>query len=139
MIQLVDDQILGSVLRGDGPPLPEAETYTTGYWYFRLCRAVVAASGRSGALSRSFDILPLRLRHATIRRVLELPEEMGMESLRTLAPLMAGLSRRHALNVLGTEVLAAAVYLDAAVFLSASSPRLERALRTEGVRVQVVG
>ena len=68
-----------------------------------------------------------------------LPEWVGMESLRTLAPLMGDLRRRHALNVLGTEALAAAVYLNAAVFLAAPSPRLEQALRAEGIDVDVVG
>ena len=61
-----------------------------------------------------------------------------MESLRTLAPLMGGLRRRHALNVLGTEALAAALHLDAGVFLSAPSPRLEQALRVEGIYVDVI-
>ena len=138
MIQLIDDQMLGSLLRGGDPPRPAAAVYTTGYWYVRLCQAVLGASGRDGALSRSFDVFPPEFRDLAIQRLLELPEEIGMESLRTLAPLMGELRRRHALNVLGTEALAAALHLDAGVFLSAPSPRLEQALRVEGIYVEVI-
>ena len=138
MIQLIDDQMLGSFLRGGDPPRPAEAVYTTGYWYVRLCQAVLGASGRDGALSRSFAVYPPEFRDLAIRRLLELPEEIGMESFRTLAPLMGELRRRHALNVLGTEALAAAVCLDADVFLSAPSPRLEQALRVEGLCVEVI-
>ena len=138
MIQLIDDQMLGSLLRGGDPPRPATAVYTTGYWYVRLCQAVLGASGRDGALSRSFDLFPPEFRDLAIQRLLELPEEIGMESLRTLAPLMGELRRRHALNVLGTEALAAALHLDAGVFLSAPSPRLEQALRVEGIYVEVI-
>ena len=58
---------------------------------------------------------------------------------RTLAPLMAHLRLRHRLNTLGIEALAAAVHLEATVFLSAPSPRLEQALRAEGLHVEVTG
>ena len=100
---------------------------------------MLGASGRDGALSRSFDVYPMEFRDLAIRRLLELPEWIGMESLRTLASLMGDLRRRHALNVLGTEALAAAVYLKAAVFLAVPSPRLEQALRAEGIDVDVIG
>ena len=138
MIQLIDDQILGSLLRGGDPPRPAEAVYTTGYWYVRLCQAVLSASGRDGALSRSFGGYPRDFRDLAIQRLLELPDEIGMESLRTLAPLMGDLRRRHSLNVLGTEALAAAVHLNADVFLSAPSPRLEQALRVEGMYVEVI-
>ena len=130
---------MGSLLRSGHPPRPAEAVYTTGYWYVRLCRAVLGASGRDGALSRSFDVYPLEFRYLAIQRLLELPDWIGMESLRTLAPLMGDLRRRHALNVLGTEALAAAVYLNAIVFLAAPSPRLEQALRAEGIDVDALG
>ena len=138
MTQLIDDQTLGSLLRGGSPPRPAEAVYTTGYWYVRLCQAVLSASGREGALSRSFGGYPRDFRDLAIRRLLELPDEIGMESLRTLAPLMGDLRRRHSLNVPGTEALAAAAHLNAGVFLSAPSPRLEEALRVEGVFVEVI-
>lgn len=66
-----------------------------------------------------------------MQALLELPDEIGLESLRTLAPLVGHLSRRHQLNVLGIEALAAAVYLEADVYLSTPSPRLQEALTAE--------
>ena len=52
-------------------------------------------------------------------------------SLRHLAPEIGRLRGRHSLNILGMEVLAAALGLEAVVFLSAPSPRLEAALHAE--------
>jgi hypothetical protein len=52
-------------------------------------------------------------------------------------PLIGQLRERHVLNILGMEALAAATRLGADVFLSASSPRLEVALRAEGRDVTV--
>jgi len=59
--------------------------------------------------------------------------------LRELAPLIGQLRARHDLNILGMEALAAAVHLDADVYLSARSPRLEESLERESCRVQIVG
>ena len=58
-------------------------------------------------------------------------------SLRLLGPLIGQLRRRHQLNMLSIEALAAALYLEADVYLSAPSPRLEEALRAEGRSVQL--
>jgi hypothetical protein len=63
--------------------------------------------------------------------VLELPEEIGLLSLRELGPVIARLRARHQLNILGMEALAAAVQLDADVAVSARSPRLEEALTVD--------
>jgi len=73
-----------------------------------------------------------------MRSLLELPEEIGLVSLRELAPLIGRLRARHDLNILGMEVLAAAVHLPVAVYLSAPSPRLEDSLRREGRSVQIL-
>ena len=138
MTQLVDDQLLGELLRGGDPPRPEERVYTTGYWYVRLCQAVFGASERTGALSRPFGGQSPAIRERAIRRLVELPDEIGLESLRTLAPLIGQLRLRHRLNAPGLEALAAAVHLEATVFLSAPSPRLEQALRAEGLHVEVI-
>jgi hypothetical protein len=69
---------------------------------------------------------------------LELPEEIGLISLRQLGPVIAGLRARHQLNILGIEALAAAVYLDATVAMSARSPQLEQALAAEGRHCVVI-
>lgn len=137
MIQLIDDQWLGTILRGDEPPAPRAAVFTTGYWYVRLCQAVLSASDRTGVLSAPFAALPDDARQRAIRGLLELPDEIGLLGLRDLGPVIGQLRNRHDLNILGIEALAAAVTLEADVFLSASSPRLEAALQLEGRSVEV--
>jgi len=139
---LVDDQVLSLLLRGEPPAaLVNAgdAIFTTGYWYVRLCQAVLGAADRPGALSSPFIALPPESRDHALAAVLELPEEIGLLSLRELAPVLARLRARYQLNILGMEALAAAVQLDARVVLSARSPRLEDALLVEGCMFEVVG
>lgn len=137
-VALIDDQLLGHVLRGRTPrPLAAKELYTTGYWYVRLCQAVLSADERAGVLSRPFAELPPELRDKAMNAVLELPERIGMVSLRELAPTIAQLRPHHQLNILGIEALAAATRLRAQVFLSAPSPLLEAALEREKLTVKV--
>lgn len=138
MTQLIDDQLLGVVLRDRPPPRPAEPVFTTGYWYVRLCQAVLGASDRSGVLSGPFDALPAASRDQAVRTLLELPESVGLISLRELAPLIGRLRRRHQLNILALEALASALHLEADVYLSAASPRLQRALEQEGMNVEVM-
>lgn len=137
MIQLVDDQRLGAILRGEPAPDPEADVFTTGYWYVRLCQAVVAAA-QPGKLSGPFVALPEPTRSRAIEALLILPERIGLISLRDLGPRIGRLRARHQLNILGMEALAAAVHLDAHVYLSSTSPKLEDALATENLAVTVL-
>lgn len=137
MIQLVDDQHLGRVLRGDAPPNPDAEVYTTGYWYVRLCQAVLTAAAQPGRLSGPFLDLPEPARSQAIDALLALPDSIGLLSLRDLGPTIGRLRSRHQLNILGMEALAAASHLDAHVHISVSSPKLEAALTAEGLAVTV--
>lgn len=133
MIWLVDDGHLGRVLRG------EASTHigvtdqvsTTGLWYVRLCQAV-AARDHAGSLSSPFEALSPGRRRQALAQVLELPDRIGLASLRTLAPLIGHLRGAHRLNLLAIEALAAAIHLEATVLLSTSSPLLEAALASEG-------
>ncbi len=81
--------------------------------------------------------LPPELRRRALAAVMALPEEIGLLSLRTLAPLIGELRRAYDMNLLGIEALAAARHLGASVFLSARSPRLEAALEREGVEVRL--
>ncbi len=137
-VALIDDQLLGEVLRDHRPRrLGRAAVYTTGYWYVRLCQAVLGAQNRHGVLSGPFEELSADLRERAMTALLELPEQIGLVSLRELAPQIGQLRQRHDLNILGIEALAAAKYLDATVHLSASAPRLEAALRRERLRVEV--
>lgn len=137
MIQLVDDHVLGSILRGDRPPTTDARIFTTGYWYVRLCQAVLTATAQPGQLSGPFLDLPEPVRSRAIDALLVLPEEIGLVSLRSLGPSIGRLRARHQLNILGMEALAAAIHLQAHVHLSAASPRLEAALEAEGLTVTV--
>jgi hypothetical protein len=132
VIQLVDDRLLGRILRGGQAPKPDAEIFTTGYWYVRLCQAVLGASSRKGVLSAPFEALPPDARARALQALLELPDTIGLLSLRELGPLIGQLRETHDLNILGMEALAAATRLEAEVFLSAPSPRLEGALQAEG-------
>lgn len=137
MIQLVDDQRLGAILRGHPPANPAEPVYTTGYWYVRLCQAVLTATTTPGRLSGPFLDLPEPARSRAIDTLLALPEEIGLVSLRDLGPSIGRLRSRHQLNILGMEALAAALHLEAHVHLSANSPKLEAALATEGLTVTV--
>ena len=137
-VALIDDQLLGQVLRGRIPrPLAAKDLFTTGHWYVRLCQAVLRSDDRTGVLSRPFADLSPELRERARNAVLELPSEIGLMSLRELAPRIAALRERHHLNILGIEALAAATQLGAKVYLSAPSPLLEVAIRHEHLRVAI--
>lgn len=136
---LVDDQLVGHILRGARPPeLPAgAEVFTTGCWYVRLCQAVLSTRS-SGRLTAPFGELTPELREGAVAAVLELPPSIGLLSLRELGPLIGPLRQRHALNLLSREALAAAHKLQAHVVLSVTSPSLEAALAIEGLGCTVV-
>ena len=141
MTLLIDDQLVSLVLRGErlpGSPRDGNAVYTTGYWYVRLCQAALGAADRPGSLSAPFAALPAERREQALAAVLELPEEIGLLSLRQLAPVIGRMRARHQLNILGMEALAAAVELNATVALSSSSPRLETALVAEGLEFEIV-
>lgn len=137
---LVDDQHLSEILRGITPQsLRDREVFTTGYWYVRLCQAVLGRRESTGALSNPFVSLPESLRSRATAAVMQLPDSIGLVSLRYLAPLIGELRRDHSLNILGMEALAAAKHLRADVFLSAASPHLQAALIHEGITAQLRG
>jgi hypothetical protein len=140
VIWLVDDAHLGRILRGEASAHigPADHVTTTGLWYVRLCQAV-AARDHAGSLSSPFEGLSPERRRQALAQVLELPDRIGLTSLRTLAPLIGQLRAGHRLNLLAIEALAAAVHLDATVLLSTTSPQLEAALVSEGRPVVVAG
>lgn len=133
MTTLVDDRALSEILRGTRT-IDDA-VYTTGLWYVRLCQAVLTANRPdSGALSSPIAALPPSVQQAAIRAIIHLPDAIGVLSLRELAPTIAELRSRHQLNLLSIEALAAAKTLGANVLLTTPSPKLEEALRAEGLR-----
>ena len=138
---LVDDQVLGRILRGEAPVEipPSAHRFTTGCWYVRLCQAVLGNPSHPGTLSRPFAGLPAELRHRARRALVELPDEIGLVSLWVLGPRVGELRTDHRLNLLGAEVVAAAIHLEALVVLTAASPLLTAALDHEGRTWVMVG
>lgn len=131
MTQLVDDQAVAQLLRSSAVAAPTESVYTTGLWYVRLCQTVLGGRNQQGKLSGRFRSLPEAQRQQALRAVAALPSELGLISLRDLAPRMGQLRSSHQLNLLGIEVLAAAIELEAEVVLSAPAPRLEAALSAE--------
>jgi hypothetical protein len=109
---------------------------TTGSWYYRLCGALQEPE-IAGALSGPVAQLPTALLSAVIERVVRLPEEIQLLSMRELAWPASALGRRHGLNLLAAEALGAAIAGRAAIATAGPNlpPRLAAAADLEGVRV----
>jgi hypothetical protein len=129
-----------ALLVGERIPIPRgAERFTTTYFYFRACRAVVAGVG--GYLSGPFERLGPDRRATALRRLLALPDDVGLPDPRQIVPVMTDVQRRHpSLNVLNTEAAAAALLLGAKMLLSESTAhgQLERVLPAERIAFQTV-
>lgn len=139
---VVDDHLLVQILVGEEPPdLPSgAAIFTTGLWYHRLCRA--ACSGTVvGALSRALGPVDTATGAGVASTIIELPDAVGLRSMRDLAWPMARLLRDgHRLNLLSLEALAAAEQLQAEIWLTAAdaNPPLAAAADARGVAVRLV-
>lgn len=125
---IIDDVLLLDALCGQSAgdvadALDQGEVFTTGCWYYRLGRAVVARAG-TGSLSRRFEALDSGIRARALGALEELPQEIGLLSLRDLVPVMQALRVRRPLNLLNAEALAAALLLDASLVVSTDSPLL---------------
>ncbi len=112
---LVDDHLLLDLLvTRERPTLESARQAeglaTTGLWYYRLCHAVTSPT-IVGQLSGPLASLPPDRRQAAVRSIVDLPDDITLLSLRELAPAMAKLSRRHRLNAISLEALAATIHL----------------------------
>ena len=134
MTTLVDDRALSEILRGERRI--DGSVFTTGLWYLRLCQAVLTTNSPvQGSLSRPIAVLPPSVQQAAIAALVSLPEDIGLLSLRELGPTMAELRRKYRLNLLSSEVLAAAKHLNASVLLTTRSPHLEDALAAENLEL----
>ncbi len=143
-VLLVDDRLLLSILLDDRSValksvMRRRPIYTTGHWYYRLCHAV-RSDVFTGALSGPLQRVPAGLRQKVMQSLVRLPDDVGLVSLRDLAPTMAVLSERQRLNVLSLEALSAAVFLPAEIALSSigDNPTLKSAAAVEQVRLHVV-
>ncbi|HWL43147.1 MAG TPA: hypothetical protein VNQ73_09395 [Ilumatobacter sp.] len=125
---VVDDQLLLAVLSGIAPGEVTAgatrgEVFTTGSWYYRLGRAVTAGSG-SGSLSGRFQALAEPVRSRVQASLEELPDEIGLLSLRVVVPVMQAFQLTRPTNFLTAEALGAALLLDAEVAVTTDAPLL---------------
>jgi hypothetical protein len=137
---LLDDRVLVALLIGERLPLVRnAARFTTSYFYFRACRAVVAGAG--GQLSGPFERLEPERRVAALQRMLALPDDVGLPDPRTLMPEMVHVQQRHPhLNILNTEAVAAAVLLGARMMLTPATlaGQLGAVIPAERIRFQTV-
>jgi len=108
---------------------------TTGAWYYRLCSAL-SDPDLHGSLSGPVSQLPPVLRAGVVAKVAVLPDAIAIVSLRELAWPASAFGRRHGLNLLAAEALAAALSQRAVLATSIGlPPRLQSAAEAEGVRV----
>ena len=118
---LIDDHLLLRILLDDEPVELRpggAQIATTGLWYHRLCRAL-ADQAVVGSMSRRLGNLDSRSAADTIASVIDLPDTIALQSLRTLAWPMAELVHAGArLNLMSLEALAAALRLGAEICLA---------------------
>lgn len=139
---VIDDRLLLDVVAESATPAVEPylraverrELFTTGYWYWRLARAIAHPTG--GSLSGPFAGLGEEDRRRVLAAMASLPASIGMLNLRRLVPVMAALPGQ--VNILTAEAVATAIVLDASVAAVATSAMLDRAAAAAGVPVQVV-
>lgn len=140
---VIDDRLLLAALSGTAPTdittaLDRGEVFTTGSWYYRLGRAVTAGSG-SGALSSRFQALPEVERRRVASSLEELPEQVGLLSLRVVVPVMQALAVSRPLNFLNAEALGAALLLDATIAVTVDAPLLRAGAHDLAVDYRLVG
>jgi hypothetical protein len=113
---LIEELLVGSVRSAD------IQLGTTAYWYFRACRAAMAAGG--GKLSGPFEALDVDDQERAVLSLLELRDDISLPDPRVVVPTMAALAVRHPrLNLLNLEAVAAGRVESAIVWLSAPSAR----------------
>ncbi len=125
MAVVIDDHLLLDLVAGEASQAEQEAVanevvYTTGCWYYRLARAVLAGSG-DGSLSGRLDALGREARDAALESIRRLPDEVSLLSLRTVAPVMATLRVRRALNMLNAEALAVALVTGAELRVAVGS------------------
>ena len=140
---VVDDHVLLRMLLDDEPidlRANGAKISTTGLWYHRLCRALVASTV-TGVYSRSLGSADPLLGERALRAVLELPDTIGLVSLRDVAwPMAALLGSGVRLNLMSLEALAAAQHLGAEICLAAidANPPLIAAAVATGTSIRLI-
>jgi len=140
---VIDDHLLLRLILDDEPRSLRprgAELFTTGLWYHRLCGAL-SDEAVIGAMSSSLVAVTEELAQAAIASVIELPEPIGLLSLRALGWPMAELvSSGTRLNLLSLEALAAADHLGAELCLADinDNPPLRQHAAQHGVPLRLI-
>jgi hypothetical protein len=130
-VRLVDDRLLLDLLSDTADAelsaaFADGEVFTTGSWYYRLARAVSAGSG-AGSLSGAFQALNESERQRVLVSMDELPEEIGLLSLRVVVPVIQALPVSGRLNFLSAEAIGAAILLGAVITVTVETPLLREA------------
>ncbi len=125
---VIDDQLLLALLSDTAPDdmtaaVTNGEVFTTGSWYYRLGRAVTAGTG-TGALSGRFQALDDSVRQHVLASLEDLPDQIGLLSLRVVVPVMQALAVTRPVNFLNAEALGAALLLDASIAVTVDAPLL---------------
>jgi hypothetical protein len=115
---LLDDHLLRDWMTGSDVPLRDAiggeDVATTNLWYVRLCKS--ASRSEPGAL---LGRLNSRARQAVVAGLVDLPKDVRVVNMRTLAWRMGELmSHGGGLSTLGAEAIAAAEELEARMVVS---------------------
>lgn len=144
MTDLIDDQLLGQLMRGGRdllPPEAVDRLATTGLWRYRLARAVLAAPAAGGRLSSGFAAVPRPGRERLLESVRDLCPAYGLALLAVPAAELAGTCAEAGihLNALNAEALAAAVHLGARILVTTEYPALEAAAPRFGVEMRRIG
>ena len=110
---VLDDHLLRDLLSDDvgselASVLADHEPATTNLCLVRLCRSVVAATGRTLTGSWSADA-----RQELGRRLVALPDDVAVVPMRAVSFRMAELAHAHRLSALSAEAAAASEHLDA--------------------------
>lgn len=114
--------------------------FTTGLWYHRLSRAL-ADTTVTGAMSRSLGTVAPQVAASAVQSVMDLPERVGLVSLRTLAwPMAHLLADGVRLNLMSLEALAAGRHLGAELCLAADDDNvnLVAAAAAHGVELRTI-
>ena len=125
---VIDDQVLLAVLSDTAPDditaaVASGEVFTTGSWYYRLWPGRHGRN-RSGALSGRFQALDVSVRQRVSASLEDLPDQIGLLSLRVVVPVMQALAVTRPLNFLNAEALGAALLLDALIVVTVDAPLL---------------
>lgn len=94
---VIDDRLLREVVVESPAPAirpylqaaNRRQLYTTGYWYWRLARAIAHPMG--GRLSGPVAVMPEDIQRRVLTAMAELPASIGVLPMRRLVPVMAAL------------------------------------------------